>query len=385
MTYSTTELTRQYDRVQAQVFKGKKNSAFLGSLMCSAEFKWDSEIPTAATNGVDLLWNPAWFETLPADTRETVLVHELYHIGLMHTIRRGDRDPAVWGQACDYRINNDLQRDGYTFVGTKPLLDTSFDKNGILPEEAIYDLIMAGKLKPPPGGTWGHSDDEGSDLKVGDKDSPAHYQKIIETVVRAVQQAKYMKKAGDIPGCVEELINTFLTPVVPWEQHLQNFFTDLQDEDYTWARPNRRYQDIYLPSRFMDQGRLEHLMYFLDVSGSITTEQEIRFNSELKYIQETIKPAKLTVVQFDTQIQQVRVFAEDEAYDSMQIVGRGGTCLVCVRDHIIEHKPTCAVIFSDMECAQMEPLPFELPVLWAVLGNPRAKVKFGKMIHIPES
>ena len=382
MTLATAELTRQYDKTQARVFRGK-NSAFLGSLMCSVEFGWKLDVPTACTDGAHLWWNPDWFLSIPEDTRETVLVHEMYHLGYMHHIRRGDRDPSIWGKACDMRINNDLMREGYTFTGTTPILNPSIDDNGILPEEAIYDLMLSNKIKTPSGGTWGEPGGD-TDLTVPEQETPAHHQKIIETVARAVQQAKFLKKAGDIPGCVEEMINTFLTPVVPWEQHLHQFFTDLQDEDYTWARPNRRHADIYLPSRYMDQGRLEHLMYFLDVSGSISTEQEIRFNSELKYIQETIKPAKLTVVQFDTIIQQVRVFNDGEQYDSMEIIGRGGTCLVCVRDYIIEHKPTCAVIFSDMECAQMEPLPFEIPTLWAVLGNPRAKVKFGKMIHIPE-
>src|SRR5690606_10120403 len=112
------------------------------------------------------------------------------------------------------------------------------------------------------------------------------------------------------------------------------FFTDLLDEDYSWKRPNRRYQDMYLPSRFTDDGRLAHLAYYLDVSGSITDPQVLRFNSEVKYIQEDLKPEKLTLIQFSDKITQVKEFEVDEPFDEIKVVGRGGTLYAPIKEHM---------------------------------------------------
>jgi predicted metal-dependent peptidase len=169
---------------------------------------------------------------------------------------------------------------------------------------------------------------------------------------------------------------------VPWEELLYRFFSDLAHTAISWARPNRRYTDIYLPSRFLDQGRLEKLNYYLDVSGSTSDDDVLRFNSEVKHIKEEFKPKALDLVQFDTRIQQYRHFDEEDAFDEIEIVGRGGTDLEPVRKHIIETEPTAAIVFSDMQCAPMRELPFEIPIIWIVVGRGGHKPNFGDVIRI---
>ncbi len=156
---------------------------------------------------------------------------------------------------------------------------------------------------------------------------------------------------------------------------------DLMDEDYTWRRPNRRYEDMYLPSRFTDDGRLEHLIYYWDVSGSISEKEELRFNSELKYIWEQFKPSKITIVQFDTRITKVDEWTAGMSFNEVKIVGKGGTHLGPVRQHMLDNQPTAAIIFSDLYCAPMAPGPL-CPVIWVAVGNTQAQVPFGKLINI---
>src|SRR5690606_36181796 len=103
---------------------------------------------------------------------------------------------------------------------------------------------------------------------------------------------------------------------------------------------DRRYFDVYLPGEVEDEGRLEHLIYYLDVSGSVTDAQAMRFNSEVKYIKDTFNPKKLTLAQFDTRITWERTFLEDDPFDEIVIIGRGGTHLEPVRQHMIKHRPT---------------------------------------------
>ena len=118
------------------------------------------------------------------------------------------------------------------------------------------------------------------------------------------------------------------------------------------------------------------------MSGSITKKDVLRFNSEVKHVKDFYNPEKMTFVQFDTRIAHEEIITENDAFDEVVVRGGGGTCLVPVRDHIIKHRPTAAIIFSDMEVAPMEKLPFDIPVIWVVIRNTRVKPPFGTMINI---
>jgi hypothetical protein len=94
----------------------------------------------------------------------------------------------------------------------------------------------------------------------------------------------------------------------------------------------------------------------------------------------------MTFAQFDTMIQKVDVFMKDDPFEEVKIVGRGGTSLVCVRDYIIKENPTAVVIFSDLDCTPMEPLPqgLDIPIIWVALNNKDAKVPCGQLVHLHE-
>lgn len=378
-TLDLHHISRELDKTKSTVFLGN-NAAFLGSIMCSLNFIWSREVPTAATDSVSLWWNPEFFMGLDPEARKTVLLHELWHAARLHTVRIETRDPKIWNYACDIRINNDLEREGSKFIGIENCWkDQTVDANGIHAEEDIYDDLMKNAIQPPPTGSFGGGEGDGDmvPMDTGQK------QAAINNVVKAVQQAKASgQAAGSIPGGIEEMLNKFLEPIIPWQTVLMQFFTDLLHEDYTWKRPNRRFEDMYLPSRFTDDGRLEHLLYCLDVSGSISQSDVLRFNSEVKFIQEVLKPQKLTLLQFDTRITDVKEFREEDPFDEIKVIGRGGTSFVPVREYIQKHKPTAAVIFSDMYCDPMEPLDYDIPVIWVAIGNRNATVPFGKLIHI---
>lgn len=374
--HNLTELSRELDRVKSKVFLSKSNAVFLGTLMSSLEFLWDESVPTAGTDGKQLLWNPNYFKSLPTGpkpqdcSRATDLNHELWHVALLHQVRRGSRNPEIWNIACDIRIDLLLEAEGYQFKGINGV---PRDPKYIgWTEEDIYDDLINNN---PPSMSC-------TCCSMSLPDTDANFQGVINTVVMAIHQAELANQAGNIPGVIKETLKKFLEPVIPWEQVLMRFFTDLLEQDYSWHRPNRRYDDMYLPSPFEDDGRLEHLIYYLDVSMSVTNAQVLRFNSEVKYIQEVLKPKKLTVVQFDTMIQAEREFTEDEPFDEITVVGRGGTCYRPVRQHIIDNEPTAAIVFSDMYCDPMEKLPFDLPVIWISINNAGAKPPFGKMLHI---
>lgn len=388
--YDYRALEHALDRVKSRVFIGKQ-SAFYAPLMGSLRFYWSEEVDTAATDGIRMWWNPKFFLDGPQEFQSKhfnsfVLNHELRHVAGLHMLRQGSRMGRPWNWACDIRINNDLRLVGedwgtwpawcspkFSATYNKPLPDFDQIAGGRMSEEDIYTNLMSGQFELGDGG-WGNGDTE--ELSEQDK------QKVINNVVRSVTNAKMEGKAGDVPGETETMLNHFLAPMIPWEVELMKWMTDLQNFDYSWARPNRRHSEIYLPSMYEDEGRLAHLVYFQDVSGSISNQEILRFNSELKYVWDEIRPKKMTVVQFDIRITHVQEFNEGDEFHEIKIIGRGGTCLQCVREFIIEKKPTAAIIFSDMQVAPMEPLPFEIPLLWVSTSSVTPEVPSGKIIHI---
>lgn len=403
MDNKQVDIEQELDRTKSAVFLGN-NAAFLGSILCSMEFEWNSQIQTARTNGLSVQWNPDWFLELTPDERKTVLLHELWHAARLHAVRKGTRDNELWNKACNIRINNDLYREGYVFGEHLEdcFMDASYDIDSehLASEEAIYDALQQEQEEENQnnnGGSDSNSDDGenpqeekdspsngedfNNDLEESSEVSPQQQQQLVNTVVNAIQQANMNKSSGTIPGEITEFIDQFLKPVIPWQTLLMRYMTDLMEETWTWQKPNRRFQDIYMPSRIPDEGRLEHLVYFLDVSGSITSEEIIRFFSEVKYIQETLNPKKLTLIQFDTHIRKITELKEDEPFKGFEIIGRGGTSLKEVHDYIVEIKPTAAVIFSDLYCPMMEEIK-NIPIIWAIIDNPDYNPPFGKSIHI---
>ena len=213
------DIEQELDRTKSAVFLGN-NAAFLGSILCSMEFEWNSQIQTARTNGLSVQWNPDWFLELTPDERKTVLLHELWHAARLHAVRKGTRDNELWNKACDIRINNDLYREGYTFGEHLEdcFMDDSYDMDSehLASEEAIYDALQQEQEEENQnngGGNDSNSDDgENSqeekdnpsngedfnkDLEESSEISPQQQQQMVNTVVNAIQQANMNKAHRD--------------------------------------------------------------------------------------------------------------------------------------------------------------------------------------------
>ncbi len=378
-------LDRELDRVKTQVFLGRA-AAFYGSLMCSITFQWDKTIPTAATNGLGIFWNPYYFYFLSKEGRASILMHEIRHVAYLHALRCGTRDPKIWNYAVDTILDNEMDHEGYVVSGEGVFPPELFPPNmttfvnhdwDALSAEEIYDKMIAEAIELP----------DGYQLDLIQSDEKPNFHQMINMVMSASHSAKLAgMKAGDIPGEVETVLKRFLKPKLPWKQLLQQFFTQLSTQDYSWQRPNRRYSSMYLPSMIDEDGGLEHIVFFEDVSGSVSDNEVIRFNSEVKHIFDTFKPLKLTMAQFDTRITKETVYNIGDPFTEVVIVGRGGTNLAPVREWIIKNTPTAVVVFSDLHCEVMEKLPTNLsiPIIWVSINNKNAQVNEGKLIHIRE-
>lgn len=385
--YDMTELNRDLDRAKTAAFLGN-SGAFLGPLMCGMDFIWTNDVETAATDGIRVWWNPKDFLELSPELRKSTLLHELWHPANLHFVRRGDRDPQDWNIATDIDINNNLKADGYAVEKPYFIWDEQYTGWAV---EDIYNAIHKPDQCAPRGGGGSDPGDPSSGSGqptyggTAGKDmvpnlNPQDAQRAINNVIQAAHSAVASGNPGAVPGSVQQVINKFLKPIVKWDVVLDRFLEELSQDDYSMSRPNRRNQEFYLPT-LQGSDRLEHLIFYMDVSGSVTDAQALRFNSEVKHIKDKYNPEKLTMVQFDTRITSEITVTENDSFDSVTIIGRGGTCLIPVREHIMEHKPTAAIIFSDLYVEPMERGP-QCPIIWIAISNQSAKVNMGQLIHI---
>lgn len=363
------KLDRMLDKLKASVFIGT-NAAFYGSLLCSVNFVWAENIPTAQTTGLSIAWNPHLFLALDPESRKTMLLHELKHIANLHVIRRGSRHWEPWNAACDYVVNGELSMDGYYMDGFPWMVDT-IRFIGLSAEE-IYEIL---------------DKEQNFKLNAAFQDLAEELDmdpNLIINAVVAAQEAANM--AGQGNGDIQHMLKCFLQPKLPWQSLLHRWFNEKSTQDYSWRKPNRRYTEMYLPSLVDDDsGGLDHIIQFQDVSGSISDVEVIRFNSEAKYMKDTFQPKKMTLVQFDWTIRDITVINETDDFDEIKITGRGGTNLIPVRQMIIDENPSAAIIFTDLDVTPMEPLPASCrtQILW-VVSRTGKQPPFGEYINIRE-
>lgn len=87
-----------------------------GSTIAKLEFKVDEGIPTAATDGKAVLYNPKFLEGLSEKQQVFLFAHEVCHVKFDHIFRSEGKDKRLWNIATDSVINALLQQDGLEMI-----------------------------------------------------------------------------------------------------------------------------------------------------------------------------------------------------------------------------------------------------------------------------
>lgn len=346
----------------------------------------DPSVPTACTNGVVIKYNPEFVESLTPNQVAGLLVHEVMHpaFGHLHRLPRNKKGNV----AGDYAINNFLdnynQSSGYRKLELPEggLLDHQYDG---LSAEQIYARIP----EPPGGGDgprgpgdggWGEFEEPAGSDELSPEEMQSEWER------RLVQSATAVKmQKGNLPGCIEALIDKLVNPKVPWQQILERFVDETAATDYSWAKPDRRFlpDDIIVPD--LHDQTLGHIVVAVDTSGSIygcpkTLES---FATEVNQIVKRCRPEKTTIIYCDTRVTATETYGPD---DDIKITpkGGGGTRFEPVGEYINEHgiDPRVCIYLTDLE-GSFPNVPWSFPTLWCVYNNPNCSAPFGETIHIP--
>ena len=347
-------------------------SSFITTLFASLRLRWSESIPTAGTNGLDLVINPEFFEKLSNEMRVTVLAHEIWHVAFQHTTKmlelKTTQERRYYNMAADHVINLMLQDYGYQF--DFGLMDSRFQG---MSSDQVYEIIL--QEQPP------------IDLPFGDDVEPCPEDQLKEAesaVVRADTVRRMSSDPGNMPGEIVSRIDRLLNPKLAWEQLFRKYFdSNFGSLESSWSNPNRRYvaQGMYMPGYKPSCDDLEAVFIGVDSSGSVDNAQLRVINTELANIKERFSPEKMTLVICDTAVRDVKVFDKDTKFEGLSFPGRGGTDLKPVFDLANkEDKVSLLVMCTDLFCA-IPPEP-KYPVLWICIDNPLMKVPYGTIIHV---
>ena len=374
---------------------------FFGSLLFRLKGDECRSIPTMATNGVVLRYNPAFVDTLNAATLAGVLAHEVLHPALQHHVRRSGRDSRRWNEACDYAINPLLLDAGLS----RPdgvLVDPRF--RGMSAEQ-IYNLREA-EAQPQPSGQNSASEGAGDgsgetsekqcctdeptapeteggvgqvlDAPLPDDGTPSVEEQAREWRVAVNQAITLSKQAGKAPAGLARTLEGAAEAQVDWRELLRRLWSDTIPADSSWMRPNRRHiwSGLYLPG-VAREGTGE-IAIAVDCSGSVNARQLRLFEAEIRSIIEGQRPERVHVLYFDAEVHKVDTYMAGEMLH-LEPVGGGGTDFGPCFDWLNEHgiHPQTMVFLTDLYGSFPESAP-DYPVIWASTGSRQAP--FGSVI-----
>lgn len=360
---------------------------FYGYLLLRQEVIADPKIPTAATNGKWIRYNPEFVGKLTLPQIKGLLKHEVMHVAHMHNLRRQNRDPERWNIACDLVINAHLVKNGVT-LPEGGLID---DKYADFSAEHVYNLLppntghghIPGQKPgnggfPPPwnfGGVEDHPDNTSEEAQQQlEEDAKLD-------VIQAHNTAKIM---GKLPAGIDRLLDSVRQSKMPWRKILAKFFRATAKNDETWQRPNRRFiaHDIYLPS--LHSEALGPLVIGVDTSGSVAEAELADFFGCINTILKQAKPESIHVVYCDADVASTQVLTTRDlplTPSKFKPKGGGGTDFRPVFDYVTEKKlkPVALIYLTDMYGVFPDKAP-AYPTIWCATSNVTGP--FGKTLEL---
>ena len=342
---------------------------FFAALSRKIEKRASTAIPTAGvrvdpeTAQFEMIYNPDFFASLPEEHVRGVLKHEFYHLIFEHVTSRKPEgvDHKLWNICADLAINSHLVGELPEMAcmpGVGPFAD--------LPkgESAEWYLANMPQQDDSEGGSGdgdggeGEGDEPGSfddhsgwDDAAQSPEQQAANQMAKERLKQAMKEAaneaaQSAKGWGSMSGEVKQEILKRLETKVDWKKVLRYFIKTSQraNKTSTVRRINKRYAYIHPGKKVKRQAKIA---IAIDQSGSVCDDMLENFFGELNKL---AKLAEFTVVPFDTQVDESKVYTwKKGASQKAERVLCGGTCFDAPTEYVNSQNFDGVIILTDME------------------------------------
>ena len=395
---------QRIERIHVQLMKHQNFCLFAGLFMIGKVEVRDKTISgTAQTNGVDVIYDRGFVDSLNDKQLAFLILHENMHKAYRHLIvwqPLRKKNAQLANMACDYVIN--LQIHDYDPDNNMTDFPTDADGNvlGLIDERfrgmdsgQVFKILEDEQEEGGGGGGGGGGSKEpldGHDWEEAQSMSDADKEEVAKEIEQALRQGSML--VGKMGGNVSREIGDMLVPKVDWREALRDFVkTAMQGKDKTtWKRLHKRYlaSDLIMPSSYSD--KVGGIAIGVDTSGSIGGEELSQFLSEVKSICDEVSPEQIDLMYWDTHVASRETYRDNELaglVETTKPAGGGGTEPACVPKFMKKHdmKPECLIILTDGYIPNQDPSDWtiESPVLWCIKGNSNFNQSVvGKIVHV---
>ena len=383
------------------IMRSKQFCLFAGVLSIG-KVTFTEDLPTAATNGRDVMYNPTFIDTLTDKQLTFVVLHEALHKVFQHmTIWRKlwKENPMLANIAADYVVNNTIvEADPHGEVATMPEMCLYDKRFANMTTKQVFDIL---KQEPPPtgdGGGGGSGDGSGEDKPQGGHDhhdwegaeqlTADEVKEVQKQIDQALRQGEIIR--GKMAGNQNRSIQELLEPKVDWREQLREFVNaTCKNKDKTsWKRPSRRFigQDIYMPSMIGET--VGKLVVGIDTSGSIGNEELNEFLSEVVGICDDVTPESLELIYWDYDVAAHETYNIGD-YDGLATTtkpaGGGGTRVGSLNSYLKDKRitPEAIIVLTDGYVESDWGGDWDAPTLWAITSR-GVTSPHGKSIYLGE-
>ena len=395
---------QRIERIHVQLMKHPNFCLFAGLFMIGkVEVRDKTSSGTAQTNGVDVVYDRGFVDSLNDKQLAFLILHENMHKAYRHLVvwqPLRKKNAQLANMACDYVINLQIRDYDPENEITDFPTDAQGNVLGLIDERfrgmdsgQVFKILEEEQQGGGGGGGGsgegkepldGHEWDEAQDMSDSDKEEVA------KEIEQALRQGSML--VGKMGGNVSREIGDMLVPKVDWREALRDFIkTAMQGKDKsTWKRLHKRYlaSDLIMPSSYSE--KVGGIAIGIDTSGSIGGEELNQFLSEVKSICDEVSPEQIDLMYWDTHVASRETYRDNELADlvtTTKPAGGGGTEPACVPKFMKKHdmKPECLIILTDGYIPNQDPSDWtiESPVLWCIKGNSNFNQSVvGKIVHV---
>ena len=375
--------------ISASLLRLRMRSPFFATLALFAKFIPTQNIPTAATDGKDIFYNPDFLQSLTTPQQDGLLLHEVLHAALLHVLRRGVRDKEAWNIAADIVVNGIICQQGYFELPEGVIRDRKLEHLSV---EEIYELLpqqdrsyCLGIFDLDDDALAGDGTDK-SDCEASRRHRLSEAKKAeLETHWRnATGQATVIARTtnqGTLPAGMARELGALDTAQLDWRSYLWRYLVKTPT-DYTEF--DRRFigRGLYLETL---QGESVKVYVAVDTSGSIDDRLLKMFLSEVNGILNSYPHLECELYYADADVYGAYELNPDSEIPLPQ--GGGGTSFVPFFERIGDRwdgmTTAVCVYLTDGYGTFPDTVP-ELPVLWVVTpgGLDLSQFPFGETVRL---
>ena len=368
------------------IMRSKEFCMFAGVLSVG-KVNFTEDMPTACTNGRDVMYNPNFIKTLNDKELNFVVLHEALHKVYQHMHlwkKLWKESPQLANMAADYVVNYAIHEADET------------QQVAIRPQSALFDLVYKGMttkqifemLKRSSQYVKEQNGHDTHDWEGAEQLSDEEVKATAKQIDQALRQGEIIR--GKMQGNKNRSITEILEPKVDWREQLREFVnaTCRNKDKSTWKRPHKRFvgQDIYMPSMIGEA--IGKVVIGIDTSGSIGDKELNEFLTEVVAICDDVSPSSIELLYWDTEVAGHETYNQGDykaLVQSTKPAGGGGTHVGCVNQYIKDKRiePEAIIILTDGYVEDDWGGAWDYPTLWAVTSRHNTAPQ-GKTIYIGE-